>query len=68
MASTEGLVPITRAFLSSYYDTYKFPPLSDDIARLSSEIRSLTADLLSNSPATPGTLNFKTPSFVFLLK
>ncbi|XP_004302492.1 PREDICTED: uncharacterized protein LOC101292427 [Fragaria vesca subsp. vesca] len=54
MASTEGLVPITRAFLSSYYDTYQFPPLSDDIPRLSSDIRSLTSDFLSHSPPTPG--------------
>ncbi|PRQ45733.1 hypothetical protein RchiOBHm_Chr3g0494831 [Rosa chinensis] len=53
-SSTESLVPMTRAFLTSYYDTYKFLPLSDDIPRLSSEIRSLTADLLSNSSATPG--------------
>ncbi|KAL6142444.1 hypothetical protein ACLB2K_060725 [Fragaria x ananassa] len=54
MASTEGLVPITRAFLSSYYDTYQFPPLSDDIPRLSSDIHSLTSDFLSHSPPTPG--------------
>ncbi|BBH06402.1 hypothetical protein Prudu_018049 [Prunus dulcis] len=51
MASTEGIVPITRAFLASYYDTYQFSPLSNDVARLSSEIRSFTADLLNSSPA-----------------
>ncbi|KAJ6331396.1 hypothetical protein OIU76_009884 [Salix suchowensis] len=26
MASTEGLVPITRRFLASYYDKYPFVP------------------------------------------
>ncbi|CAN6724395.1 unnamed protein product [Malus baccata var. baccata] len=54
MASTEGIVPITRAFLASYYDTYQFPPLSNDVARLSAEIRSFTADLLRHSPAAQG--------------
>ncbi|TQD80787.1 hypothetical protein C1H46_033622 [Malus baccata] len=60
MASTEGMVPITRAFLASYYDTYQFPPLSNDIARLSAEIRSFTADLLPHSLAAQGHRNFKT--------
>ncbi|KAM1563738.1 hypothetical protein EV2_039290 [Malus domestica] len=54
MASTEGMVPITRAFLASYYDTYQFPLLSNDIARLSAEIRSFTADLLRHSLAAQG--------------
>ncbi|KAM1257793.1 hypothetical protein TB2_036901 [Malus domestica] len=54
MASTEGIVPITRAFLASYYDTYQFSPLSNDIARLSAEIRSFTADFLCHSPAAQG--------------
>ncbi|KAM2664248.1 hypothetical protein EV1_010695 [Malus domestica] len=54
MASTEGIVPITRAFLASHYDTYQFLPLSNDIARLSAEIRSFTADLLRHSPAAQG--------------
>ncbi|CAB4285023.1 unnamed protein product [Prunus armeniaca] len=54
MASTEGIVPITRAFLASYYDTYQFSPLSNDVARLSSEIRSFTANLLNSSPAAEG--------------
>ncbi|BFG36670.1 hypothetical protein CerSpe_229440 [Prunus speciosa] len=54
MASTEGIVPITRAFLASYYDTYQFSPLSNDVARLSSEIRSFTADLLNSSTAAEG--------------
>lgn len=50
MASTEGLVPITRIFLASYYDKYPFTPLPDDVSRLSSEIRSMTSDLLKDSP------------------
>ncbi|KAK4798624.1 hypothetical protein SAY86_030950 [Trapa natans] len=48
MASTEGMVPITRNFLASYYDKYPFPPLSDDVQLLCSQIRSLCSDLLSN--------------------
>ncbi|XP_071907861.1 uncharacterized protein [Coffea arabica] len=54
MASTEGLVPITRSFLASYYDKYMFPPLSDDVSRLSAEIRSLSGDLLKDSPPSQG--------------
>ncbi|XP_031261968.1 uncharacterized protein LOC116120168 isoform X2 [Pistacia vera] len=50
MASTEGLVPITRSYLSSYYNKYPFAPLSDEVALLSSEIRSLANDLLQDSP------------------
>ncbi|GMN40692.1 hypothetical protein TIFTF001_009914 [Ficus carica] len=54
MASMEGLVPITRAFLSSYYDKYSFPPLSDDVSRLSSQIRSFANDFLLDSPPNHG--------------
>ncbi|XP_022861017.1 uncharacterized protein LOC111381464 isoform X1 [Olea europaea var. sylvestris] len=54
MVSTDGLMPITRAFLSSYYDKYQFPPLSDDVSRLSDQIRAMSADLLHDSPATQG--------------
>ncbi|KAJ8753808.1 hypothetical protein K2173_000062 [Erythroxylum novogranatense] len=50
MASTEGLVPITRSFLASYYDKHPFQPLSDDVSRLSSQIRSIAFDLLNHSP------------------
>ncbi|KAJ4832498.1 hypothetical protein Tsubulata_000046 [Turnera subulata] len=52
-AAAEGLVPITRKFLASYYDKYPFTPLSDDVSRLSSEIRTIYADLLRDSPASP---------------
>ncbi|XP_052175532.1 uncharacterized protein LOC127790236 isoform X2 [Diospyros lotus] len=54
MASTEGLVPITRAFLASYYDKYHFPPLSDDVTRLSTQIRLMTNDLSKDIPLTEG--------------
>ncbi|KAI5662874.1 hypothetical protein M9H77_22197 [Catharanthus roseus] len=54
MASTEGLMPITRAFLASYYDKYPFTPLSDDVSRLCLEIRSMATDLLKDSPANEG--------------
>ncbi|KAK9723812.1 hypothetical protein RND81_05G027200 [Saponaria officinalis] len=50
MASTEGLVPITRAYLSSYYDKYPFTPLSDDVAAFSSQLRSVITDVSTNSP------------------
>ncbi|KAA8517595.1 hypothetical protein F0562_015069 [Nyssa sinensis] len=54
MASTDGLVPITRTFLASYYDKYTFTPLSDDVSRLSSEIRSMAADLHEDFPLSEG--------------
>lgn len=54
MASTAGLVPITRAFLASYYDKYQFPPLSDDVSRLCGEIHSMSIDLLNELPANEG--------------
>ncbi|GFP87383.1 hypothetical protein PHJA_000882000 [Phtheirospermum japonicum] len=54
MVSTEGLVPITRAFLASYYDKYPFAPLSNDVSRLSDQIHSMATDLLKISPPTQG--------------
>ncbi|CAK8559947.1 unnamed protein product [Lathyrus sativus] len=54
MASTEGLVPITRAFLASYYDQHPFTPLSPDVSRLSSELRSMATDLLTQHPPIHG--------------
>ncbi|GLU17791.1 hypothetical protein SLE2022_341440 [Rubroshorea leprosula] len=54
MASTDGLMPITRSFLASYYDKYHLQPLSDDIPRLSSQIRGFAQDLLHESPPTQG--------------
>ena len=32
--STAGLVPITRAFLAKFYESYPFDPLADDVAKL----------------------------------
>ncbi|CAM8962078.1 unnamed protein product [Rhodiola kirilowii] len=54
MASTEGLVPITRTFLASFYDKYPFSSLSEDVARLTSQIRSFTADLKDQFPLSEG--------------
>ncbi|KAF2562533.1 hypothetical protein F2Q70_00013951 [Brassica cretica] len=54
MASTDGLVPITRVFLASYYDKYPFPPLSDDVSRLSSDMASLIQLLTLQSPPSQG--------------
>ncbi|KAK1264608.1 hypothetical protein QJS04_geneDACA016937 [Acorus gramineus] len=54
MASTDGLVPITRSFLARYYDKYNFVPLSGDVSRFSSELRSMSDDLLGEVPAMPG--------------
>ncbi|XP_022924995.1 uncharacterized protein LOC111432376 isoform X2 [Cucurbita moschata] len=53
MASMEGLVPITRHFLASYYEKYPFTPLSDDISRLSTEMLALANILLDELPPTP---------------
>ncbi|KAF5199139.1 retinal-binding protein [Thalictrum thalictroides] len=52
MASTEGLVPITRAFLSRFYDKYPFTPLSDDVTQLSSQLLTLSKDLINEIPPT----------------
>ncbi|XP_022156250.1 uncharacterized protein LOC111023184 [Momordica charantia] len=52
MASMEGLVPITRHFLASYYDKYTFTPLSDDVSRLSTEMLAMANSLLDELPPT----------------
>lgn len=54
MASMEGLVPITRDFLASYYDKHSFTPLSDDVAHLSTEMLALANSLLDELPPTSG--------------
>ena len=33
MASAEGLVPITREYLSAYYDKYPLDPVVPDVTR-----------------------------------
>ncbi|KAJ6829621.1 uncharacterized protein M6B38_356905 [Iris pallida] len=53
-SSTEGLVPITRAFLARYYDKYPLPPLSDDVARFTRRLRELSDEILRDSPLTSG--------------
>ncbi|KAL9236076.1 hypothetical protein vseg_010783 [Gypsophila vaccaria] len=50
MASIEGLVPITRAYLSSYYDKYPLSPLSDDVSAFSSQLLQFIPDFSSFSP------------------
>ncbi|RZC82665.1 hypothetical protein C5167_045454 [Papaver somniferum] len=52
MASTEGLMPITRAFLAQYYDKYPLTPVSEDVARLTSKLRSMSDDLIKELPLT----------------
>ncbi|KAL1545359.1 hypothetical protein AAHA92_22097 [Salvia divinorum] len=54
MVSTEGLVPITRTFLASYYDKYPLNPLSPDVSRLSDQIYATATDLLKESPPSQG--------------
>ena len=56
-------MPITRAYLASYYDRYPFTALSDDVSRLSSEIRSMVNDLLNQHPPTEGFVIF---IFIFI--
>ncbi|KAK1391128.1 GOLD domain-containing protein [Heracleum sosnowskyi] len=57
MASTEGLVPITRTFLASYYDKYIFPPLSDSVSHLSDELHSLSQLLQDHTPLSQGEIS-----------
>ncbi|TVU18676.1 hypothetical protein EJB05_34786, partial [Eragrostis curvula] len=55
MATMEGLVPITRAYLARYYDKYPLPPLPDAAVDLAARLRALSADLTAAvAPATPG--------------
>ncbi|KAG6482419.1 hypothetical protein ZIOFF_059050 [Zingiber officinale] len=51
-SSTQGLVPITRAYLAHYYDKYLLPPLPEDVARLTAELRKLSDGLASEFPLT----------------
>ncbi|KAJ4969709.1 hypothetical protein NE237_002808 [Protea cynaroides] len=56
MASTDGLVPITRAFLARYYDKYPFPALPEDVFILSSQLLSMSSDLQKEFPASQAEL------------
>lgn len=45
MGSKTGLVPITRAFLSSYYDKHHFPSISEDVTRLTQQLYEMSNNL-----------------------
>lgn len=53
MATTEGLVPITRAYLARYYDKYPLPPLPDAATDIAARLRALSADLAAVAPIAP---------------
>ncbi|KAF8666291.1 hypothetical protein HU200_053716 [Digitaria exilis] len=53
MAPTEGLVPITRAYLARYYDRYSLPPLPYAATDLAARLRALSADLTAVAPIAP---------------
>lgn len=54
--ATEGLVPITRAYLARYYDKYPLPPLPDAATALADRLRAISAALAlaAAAPITPG--------------
>lgn len=54
MASVNGLVPITRAFLAKYYDNYPCPPRSEDVVRVTEQLRGMSRSLLEESPPAAG--------------
>ncbi|XP_052154446.1 uncharacterized protein LOC127772552 [Oryza glaberrima] len=53
--ATEGLVPITRAYLARYYDKYPLPPLPDAATALADRLRAISAALAlaAAAPITP---------------
>ncbi|XP_078445124.1 retinal-binding protein [Wolffia australiana] len=53
-SSAEGFVPITRAFLSRYYDKHPFSPISADVQRLTTELRTLSGVLEKEFALTSG--------------
>ncbi|XP_020087080.1 uncharacterized protein LOC109709316 [Ananas comosus] len=53
-SATNGLVPITRAFLARYYEKYPCPPLADGVARLTAELGRLSDGLRRDFPLAPG--------------
>ncbi|XP_063937509.1 uncharacterized protein LOC108196703 isoform X2 [Daucus carota subsp. sativus] len=56
-ASTDGLVPITRPFLASYYDKYVFSPLSDSVTHLSGQLHSNSQLLQNHTPLSQGEIS-----------
>ncbi|KAH9550990.1 hypothetical protein CY35_10G101000 [Sphagnum magellanicum] len=67
MASTAGLVPITRAFLSKFYDKYPFQPLTSDVSLLTNACKEQALRILAANPDDTGNshvttqLNFVPP-------
>ncbi len=54
MASTAGLVPITRAFLSKFYDKYPFQPLTSDVSLLTNACKEQALRILAANPDDTG--------------
>jgi hypothetical protein len=54
MASTAGLVPITRAFLSKFYDKYPFQPLTSDVSLLTNACKEQALSILAANPDDTG--------------
>ena len=52
-ASTEGFVPITREYLSAYYDKYPLDPVTPDAARLCEELGAHVSSSLGGAGETP---------------
>ncbi|CAK9195303.1 unnamed protein product [Sphagnum troendelagicum] len=57
MASTAGLVPITRAFLSKFYDKYPFQPLTSDVSLLTNACKEQALCILAANPDDTGNLH-----------
>jgi hypothetical protein len=54
MASTAGLVPITRAFLSKFYDKYPFKPLVSDVSLLATACKEQALRIHAANSDDPG--------------
>ncbi|CAI5463648.1 unnamed protein product, partial [Closterium sp. Yama58-4] len=56
MASTKGLVPITRSFLAAFYAKHPFDPLHDDVEKLFARLSELSEAIDAKRVATEGSL------------
>ncbi|CAI7743749.1 unnamed protein product [Closterium sp. NIES-54] len=54
MASTKGLVPITRNFLAAFYAKHPFDPLHDDVEKLFARLTELSEGIDAKRVATEG--------------
>ncbi|CAI5519960.1 unnamed protein product [Closterium sp. Naga37s-1] len=54
MASTKGLVPITRSFLAAFYAKHPFDPLDDDVEKLFARLTELSEAIDAKRVATEG--------------